>query len=371
MIVIPAIDLKEGKCVRLEQGLMEKDTVFCDNPSEQALEWQRQGGELLHIVDLDGAFAGKPANRSAIEAIVGAVSIPTQLGGGIRDIQTIEAYLSLGVGRVILGTAAQRNPALVEEACRLFPYRIVVGIDAKNGMVAVQGWAEVTDMRAVDLARRLEGHGVTAIIYTDISRDGMMQGVNVEATAQLAREARFVDMFHREGKLALLLQNRCIVETLELGQHEHDGLVDVLHANRCVHGGHLPRHSTPRQRRRDGAGSRRGVHVCGEYPLGDGKRGRPHGGDCADRTGGARTDARDDRGKVWLDERLRARRDRLLANRENHPGFDPEPVPSPLYRDRRRAFRYWTIHQLGVLTPARHRLAARSGKSGAADRRAL
>ena len=186
MIVIPAIDLKEGKCVRLEQGLMEKDTVFCDNPSEQALEWQRQGGELLHIVDLDGAFAGKPANRSAIEAIVGAVSIPTQLGGGIRDIQTIEAYLSLGVGRVILGTAAQRNPALVEEACRLFPYRIVVGIDAKNGMVAVQGWAEVTDMRAVDLARRLEGHGVTAIIYTDISRDGMMQGPNLDATRALA-----------------------------------------------------------------------------------------------------------------------------------------------------------------------------------------
>ncbi|HTG82355.1 MAG TPA: 1-(5-phosphoribosyl)-5-[(5-phosphoribosylamino)methylideneamino]imidazole-4-carboxamide isomerase [Geobacteraceae bacterium] len=186
MIVIPAIDLKEGKCVRLEQGLMEKDTVFCDSPADQAGEWQRQGAELLHIVDLDGAFAGTPKNRSAIEAIVKALAIPTQLGGGIRDIPTIEAYLALGLGRVILGTAAQRNPALVDEACRLFPGRIVVGIDAKNGMVAVQGWAEVTDVTAVELAKRFEGYGVAAIIYTDISRDGMMQGPNIAATRELA-----------------------------------------------------------------------------------------------------------------------------------------------------------------------------------------
>jgi len=186
VIVIPAIDLKEGKCVRLEQGLMEKDTVFCDNPAEQALEWERQGGELLHVVDLDGAFAGEPKNRKAIEAIVGAVTIPTQLGGGIRDIATIEAYLSLGIGRVILGTAAQRNPALVEEACRLFPGKIVVGIDAKDGMVAVQGWAEVTGIAAVDLARKFEGYGVAAVIYTDISRDGMLQGPNIAATKALA-----------------------------------------------------------------------------------------------------------------------------------------------------------------------------------------
>ena len=186
MIVIPAIDLKEGKCVRLEQGLMERDTVFCDNPAEQAVEWQRQGAELLHIVDLDGAFAGEPRNRSAIEAIVTALNIPAQLGGGIRDIRTIEAYLSLGIGRVILGTAAQRNPALVEEACRLFPGRVVVGIDAKNGMVAVQGWAEVTGVRAIELARKFEGFGVAAIIYTDISRDGMMQGPNIAATKELA-----------------------------------------------------------------------------------------------------------------------------------------------------------------------------------------
>ncbi len=186
MIVIPAIDLKEGKCVRLEQGLMERDTVFCDHPADQAKEWERQGAQLLHIVDLDGAFAGKPANHDAIAAIVRSIAIPTQLGGGIRDIPTIEAYLTLGIGRVILGTAAQRNPELVTEACRLFPGRIVVGIDAKNGMVAVQGWAEVTGVTAVELAKKFEGYGVAALIYTDIARDGMMQGPNIEATRDLA-----------------------------------------------------------------------------------------------------------------------------------------------------------------------------------------
>jgi len=186
MLVIPAIDLKEGKCVRLEQGLMDKDTVFNDNPAAQARAWQDQGAEMLHIVDLDGAFAGEPKNRAAIEAIVAAITIPSQLGGGIRDIATIEAYLSLGLSRVIIGTAAQRNPELVKEACLRFPGQIVVGIDAKNGMVAVQGWAEVTDITAVDLARKFEDCGVAAIIYTDISRDGMLQGPNLEATKALA-----------------------------------------------------------------------------------------------------------------------------------------------------------------------------------------
>ncbi|MGB9082415.1 MAG: 1-(5-phosphoribosyl)-5-[(5-phosphoribosylamino)methylideneamino]imidazole-4-carboxamide isomerase [Desulfuromonadaceae bacterium] len=186
MIVIPAIDLKEGKCVRLEQGLMEKDTVFNDNPGAQALEWEEQGAELLHIVDLDGAFAGQPKNRGAIEAIFKAITIPAQLGGGIRDIATIEAYLSMGLSRVIIGTAAQRNPELVREACAKFPGRIVVGIDAKNGMVAVQGWAELTDVTAVDLAKKFEDFGVSAIIYTDIARDGMLQGPNLVATKGLA-----------------------------------------------------------------------------------------------------------------------------------------------------------------------------------------
>lgn len=186
MIVIPAIDLKNGNCVRLEQGEMHRDTVFSDNPAEQALKWQEAGAELLHLVDLDGAFAGEPRNKGAIEAIIKALRIPAQLGGGIRDIVTIEAYLSLGLSRVIIGTAAQRNPELVVEACKKFPGKIVVGIDAKNGMVAVQGWAEVTGITAVDLARKFEDCGVSAIIYTDISRDGMMAGPNIEATKALA-----------------------------------------------------------------------------------------------------------------------------------------------------------------------------------------
>jgi len=186
MLVIPAIDLKEGRCVRLEQGLMERDTVYSDDPAAQARSWQEQGGELLHIVDLDGAFAGVPRNREAIAAIVGAIDIPTELGGGIRDLATIEAYLELGVGRVILGTVAKENPKLVAEACRLFPGRIVVGIDARDGLVAVRGWADVTEKKASDLAKEMEGFGVSAIIYTDIARDGMLQGPNLEATRLLA-----------------------------------------------------------------------------------------------------------------------------------------------------------------------------------------
>lgn len=186
MIIIPAIDLKNGQCVRLEQGEMHRDTVFSDNPAQQAQKWQQAGAELLHLVDLDGAFAGEPKNRSAIETIIKTLQIPAQLGGGIRDIPTIEAYLALGLSRVIIGTAAQRNPQLVMDACRLFPGQILVGIDAKNGMVAVQGWAELTDITAIDLARRFEDCGVSAIIYTDIARDGMMAGPNIEATKALA-----------------------------------------------------------------------------------------------------------------------------------------------------------------------------------------
>lgn len=186
MLVIPAIDLKEGRCVRLEQGLMEKDTVYSHDPAAQARSWQEQGGELLHIVDLDGAFAGVPCNREAIAAIVRAIDIPTELGGGIRDLDTVEAYLDLGIGRVILGTVAKENPQLVAEACRLFPGRIVVGIDAKDGLVAVRGWADVTEKRASELAKEMESFGVAAIIYTDIARDGMLQGPNIEATRALA-----------------------------------------------------------------------------------------------------------------------------------------------------------------------------------------
>ncbi len=186
MIILPAIDLKEGRCVRLEQGLMDKDTVYNDDPAAQAATWQEQGGELLHIVDLDGAFAGVPKNKAAIREIVAAIDIPCELGGGIRDMQTIEAYLGLGIDRVILGTVAKENPVLVEEACKKFPGRIVVGIDAMNGLVAVRGWADVTEKLATEMAKEMEGFGVEAIIYTDIARDGMMQGPNIEATKALA-----------------------------------------------------------------------------------------------------------------------------------------------------------------------------------------
>ncbi|MDX2495548.1 MAG: 1-(5-phosphoribosyl)-5-[(5-phosphoribosylamino)methylideneamino]imidazole-4-carboxamide isomerase [Desulfuromusa sp.] len=186
MIILPAIDLKEGRCVRLEQGLMDKDTVYSDDPAAQAKTWQEQGGEFLHIVDLDGAFAGVPKNKAAIKSIVDAIDIPSELGGGIRDLETIEAYLDLGITRVILGTVAKENPELVKEACRKFPGQIVVGIDAKKGLVAVRGWADVTEKKATEMAKEMEGFGVEAIIYTDITRDGMMQGPNIEATKALA-----------------------------------------------------------------------------------------------------------------------------------------------------------------------------------------
>lgn len=189
MLLIPAIDLKNGQCVRLKQGLMEQATVFSDSPAETAVHWQQQGARRLHLVDLDGAFAGKPQNAEAVAAILAAVAdkMPVQLGGGIRDLHTIERYLALGLHDVIIGTAAVNNPALVAEACREFPGRIIVGIDAKDGMVAIDGWAVVTGHRAADLAKRFADDGVNAVIYTDIGRDGMMSGVNVAATAALAQ----------------------------------------------------------------------------------------------------------------------------------------------------------------------------------------
>ena len=235
MIVIPAIDLKEGNCVRLEQGEMNRDTVFSDNPAEQALKWQEAGAELLHLVDLDGAFAGEPKNKAAIEAIIKAIAIPAQLGGGIRDIATIEAYLSLGLSRVIIGTAAQRNPELVIEACQKFPGRIVVGIDAKNGMVAVQGWAELTDITAVDLVRKFEDCGVSAIIYTDISRDGMMGGPNLEATRSLA-EAISIPVIASGGVSSLKdIENLMAIEASGVtgaitGKAIYTGAIDLAEA---------------------------------------------------------------------------------------------------------------------------------------------
>lgn len=189
MILFPAIDLKDGQCVRLEQGDMARATVFNNDPGAQANAFAAQGFSHLHIVDLDGAFAGVSVNRAAVEAIVNAcqsAGVTTQLGGGIRSLDNIEAWLGAGIDRVILGTVAQRDPDLVREACRQFAGRIIVGIDARAGFVAVEGWAEATQMTAVDLARQFEDAGVAAIIYTDIDRDGLLKGVNIEATQKLA-----------------------------------------------------------------------------------------------------------------------------------------------------------------------------------------
>ena len=186
MILFPAIDLKNGQAVRLEQGDMARATVFNRDPAEQARTFAAQGFEYLHIVDLDGAFAGRPVNAPAVERILAAVSIPVQLGGGIRDRATIEAWLASGVARVIIGTAAVRDPPLVKEAARAFPERIAVALDARNGKVAVQGWAATAELSAFDLARRFGDAGVAAIIYTDVERDGMLKGLNLDATIALA-----------------------------------------------------------------------------------------------------------------------------------------------------------------------------------------
>jgi phosphoribosylformimino-5-aminoimidazole carboxamide ribotide isomerase len=186
VILFPAIDLKEGKAVRLEQGDMARATVFHDDPARQAEAFVRQGFEYLHIVDLDGAFAGAPVNAAAVERILSKVSIPVQLGGGIRDMATVEGWLRKGVTRVIIGTAAVRDPALVRNAAREFPGRVAVGLDARDGKVAVAGWAESSELSALDIARRFEDAGVTAIVYTDIARDGLLKGLNLDATIALA-----------------------------------------------------------------------------------------------------------------------------------------------------------------------------------------
>lgn len=186
MIIYPAIDLKDGACVRLLRGEMSQATVFNTDPGEQARLFQSQGFEWLHLVDLNGAFEGKPVNGAAVESILKSVTIPVQLGGGIRDLNTIGMWLEKGVSRVILGTVALRDPDLVKAACREFPGKVAVGIDAREGYVAVAGWAETSDIKALDLALKFEDCGVSAIIYTDINRDGAMGGVNVESTSDLA-----------------------------------------------------------------------------------------------------------------------------------------------------------------------------------------
>jgi phosphoribosylformimino-5-aminoimidazole carboxamide ribotide isomerase len=186
VILFPAIDLKNGQCVRLEQGDMARATVFNLDPAAQARSFAAQGFEYLHVVDLDGAFAGKPINAPAVEAMLKAISIPVQLGGGIRDLDTVEAWLAKGIARVIIGTAAVRDPDLVKDAATRFPGRVAIGLDARDGKVAVEGWAETSEVTAVEIAQRFEDAGVAAIIFTDIARDGLLKGLNLDATIALA-----------------------------------------------------------------------------------------------------------------------------------------------------------------------------------------
>ncbi len=231
MILFPAIDLKDGKCVRLKLGEMSEATVFNDDPAAQARKFEAQGFTYLHIVDLNGAFAGTPVNGAAVEAILAAITIPAQLGGGIRDLPTIEAWLAKGLRRVILGTAAVRDPALVREACRKFPGRIAVGIDAKGGKVAVEGWAETSELAAIDLARRFEDAGVAAIIYTDIERDGILKGLNLAATAELARATKIPaiasgGLASIEDVRALLRPEHAMLEGAITGRALYDGRID-------------------------------------------------------------------------------------------------------------------------------------------------
>ncbi|BAE53336.1 1-(5-phosphoribosyl)-5-[(5-phosphoribosylamino)methylideneamino]imidazole-4-carboxamide isomerase [Paramagnetospirillum magneticum] len=233
MFLFPAIDLKDGACVRLKLGLMEESTVFNTDPGAQARDFAAAGAEWIHVVDLNGAFAGKPVNGAAVDSILKSVSVPVQLGGGIREMATIEDWLARGIRRVILGTVALKNPALVKEACQRFPGRVAVGIDAKGGKVAVEGWAETSDLTVLELARKFEDCGVAALIYTDIDRDGVLAGPNVAATAALA-DAISIPVIASGGVSSLVdlkaLKAYPKLEGVISGRAIYDGRIDVAQA---------------------------------------------------------------------------------------------------------------------------------------------
>jgi phosphoribosylformimino-5-aminoimidazole carboxamide ribotide isomerase len=234
MILFPAIDLKDGQCVRLRQGDMARATIFSDNPATQARAFETAGFEWLHLIDLNGAFAGHSANGPAIRAILQAIKIPIQLGGGIRDLRAIESWLATGIKRVILGTAAVRDPALVREAAKAFPGQIAVGVDARDGMVAVEGWAQASSLSAIELAKRFEGAGVAAVIFTDIARDGMLQGVNIAGTAALAR-AVSIPVIASGGvggseDIKLLMASGAPIAGAIIGRALYDGHIDPAEA---------------------------------------------------------------------------------------------------------------------------------------------
>ncbi|HEV2556655.1 MAG TPA: 1-(5-phosphoribosyl)-5-[(5-phosphoribosylamino)methylideneamino]imidazole-4-carboxamide isomerase [Bosea sp. (in: a-proteobacteria)] len=235
VILFPAIDLKNGQCVRLKQGDMEQATVFNDDPAAQAAAFEAQGFQWLHVVDLDGAFAGKPMNAAAVEAILKRVAFPVQLGGGIRDMKTVEGWLAKGIRRVIIGTAAVRDPGFVREAAKAFPGQVAVGIDARDGYVAVEGWAETSSLAAADLGRRFEDAGVAAIVYTDIARDGMLQGINWDGTIGLA-QALTIPVIASGGLASmadierLMAPDAAILEGAITGRALYDGRIDPAEA---------------------------------------------------------------------------------------------------------------------------------------------
>jgi phosphoribosylformimino-5-aminoimidazole carboxamide ribotide isomerase len=243
MLIIPAIDLKDGQCVRLEQGRMEKATVFSGKPGETAAQWAAKGAQRLHVVDLNGAVAGKPRNEAAVKDIIAAVDsdIPVQLGGGIRDLDTIERYLDDGISYVIIGTAAVKNPGFLHEACDAFPGHIMVGLDAKDGKVATDGWSKLTGHDVVDLAKRFQDYGVEAVIYTDIGRDGMMTGVNIDATVRLA-QALVVPVIASGGLTTLDdIRKLCAVENEGItgciaGRAIYEGKLDFAQALKVAAG---------------------------------------------------------------------------------------------------------------------------------------
>jgi len=235
MIFFPAIDLKDGKCVRLLRGEMDQATVFNDDPGAQARAFVTQGCRWIHVVDLNGAFEGRPVNADAVDAILDDVSVPIELGGGIRNMETIRFWLDKGVRRVILGTVALRDPDLVIEACKAYPGRIVVGVDAKDGLVAVEGWAEVSDITAIELAKKFEGVGVAAIIFTDIARDGLMQGPNIDSTLELAQAVSIPviasgGVSSMEDLGALKARGGDLLEGVISGRAVYDGQIEVREA---------------------------------------------------------------------------------------------------------------------------------------------
>lgn len=235
MILFPAIDLKDGACVRLERGDMDKATIFSTNPAEQAKSFENQGFEYLHLVDLNGAFVGESINSASVGQILKTISMPVQLGGGIRDLNAIEAWLDKGISRVILGTVAVKDPDLVIKACRIFEGQVAVSIDARDGYVAVEGWAEISNIKATELAKKFEDVGVSAIIYTDISRDGLLKGINLDATFKMAKAVHMPviasgGLASMDDIKALCTPEAAILEGVISGRALYDGCIDIAQA---------------------------------------------------------------------------------------------------------------------------------------------